>query len=114
MAHGHPISRLGGWDGYVVTEDWNEVRAGQSVWVIRLEPTRGHRRCCSGCGALTAAIHDLEARWVRDLPLFDHRVALIVPRVRVACPQCGPKLEWPPPHPALTELLPGARVLVLS
>lgn len=68
MAHGHPISRLGGWEGYVVTEDWNEIRAGQPVWVIRLEPIRGHRRHCSGCGALSAAIDDLEARRVRDLP----------------------------------------------
>jgi len=25
------------WEGYDVTEDWNEVRAGQSVCVIRLE-----------------------------------------------------------------------------
>ena len=108
MAHGHPISRLGGWEGYVVTEDWNEVRAGQSVWVIRLEPIRGHRRCCSGCGAFSAAIHDLEVRRVRDLPLFEHRVELLVPRVRVACPQCGPKLErlsWLDPYARVTRRL---------
>ena len=37
MAHGHPISRLGRSEGYDLTEDWNEVRAGQSVCVIRLE-----------------------------------------------------------------------------
>jgi transposase len=84
VAQAHPISRLGGWEGYLVTEDWSEVRAGQSVCVIRLEPIRGYPRCCSGCGTLTAAIHDLEDRRVRDLPVFEHRVELIVPRLRAA------------------------------
>jgi transposase len=61
--------------------------------VIRLEPVRERRRCCSGCGRFTTAIHDLEERRVRDLPVFEHAVELIVPRVRVACERCGPKLE---------------------
>jgi len=76
--------------------------------VIRLEPIRGHRRCCSGCGALTAAIHELEERRVRDLPVFEHRVELLVPRVRVACPRCGPKLErlrWLAPYARVTQRL---------
>jgi transposase len=30
---------------------------------------------------------------VRDLPVFEHAVELVVPRVRVACAHCGPKLE---------------------
>jgi len=93
VAHDHPISRLGRWEGYDVAEDWSEVRGGESVYVIRLEPDRGYLRCCSNCGARTAAIHDLVDRRVRDLPVFEHRVELIVPRVRVACPRCGPKLE---------------------
>jgi transposase len=42
---------------------------------------------------LTTAIHDVEERPIRDLPVFEHAVELIVPRVRVACSQCGPKLE---------------------
>jgi hypothetical protein len=83
LAYGHPVSRLGRWEGYVVTEDWNEARAGQSVWVIRLETVRGQPRCCSGCCGSTAAIHDLEERRVSDLPVFEHRVELLVPRVRV-------------------------------
>lgn len=40
MAHGHPISRLGRWEGYIVTEDWTQVRAGESVYVVRFEPWR--------------------------------------------------------------------------
>jgi len=108
VAQAHPISRLGRWEGYDVAEDWNEVRAGESVCVIRLEPVRGYPRCCSSCGAHTAAIHDLVDRRVRDLPVFEHRVELIVPRVRVACPRCGPKLErlsWLAPYARVTQRL---------
>ncbi len=106
MAQAHPMARLGRWEGYEVTEDWNEDRAGLSVCVIRLEPIRGQPRCCSGCGEFTAAVHDLEERRVRDLPVFEHRVELIVPRVRVACARCGPKLEqlsWLAPYARVTQ-----------
>lgn len=93
MAPTHPIAQLGGWEGYAVREDHLESRDGKSWWVIRLEPIRGQRRCCSGCGGFTTAIHDIQERRVRDLPVFEHAVELIVPRVRVACSRCGPKLE---------------------
>lgn len=108
MAQEHPISRLGRWEGYEVIEDWIEARGTQSWWVIRLEALRGIPRCCSGCGAATVAIHDLEERRIRDLPAFEHRVELIVPRVRVACPACGPKLErlaWLAPYARVTQRL---------
>jgi transposase len=102
------ISRLGGWEGYEFEDDWSEVRSGQSWCVIRLAPIRGYRRWCSRCGGCTGAIHDLEERRVRDLPLFEHRVELIVPRVRVACAACGPKLErlsWLDPYARVTRRL---------
>jgi len=108
VAQMQSISRLGGWEGYEVRDDWSEQRLGQSWCVIRLEPVRGRQRCCGGCGRSTAAIHDLEERRVRDLPVFEHRVELIVPRVRVACPSCGPKLErlsWLDPYARVTHRL---------
>jgi transposase len=43
---------------------------------------------------MTPSIHDLEKRRVRDLPIFEVPVELVVPRVRVACASCGPKLAW--------------------
>jgi transposase len=58
------------------------------------------------------AIHDLEERRVRDLPVFESPVELLVPRVRVACPSCGPKLEqltWLDPYARITRRL-GASV----
>jgi transposase len=61
--------------------------------VIRLRPVRRALRICSGCGRATRAIHDLQERRVRDLPVFEHPVELVVPRVRVACAGCGAKLE---------------------
>lgn len=106
MAPEQCISRLGGWEGYELTEQRREERSGQSWYVLRLEPIRDQARCCSGCGAATAAIHDRQPRRVRDLPVFEHRIELVVLRVRVACPRCGPKLE------RLSWLAPYARVTV--
>jgi len=106
VAHDHRISRLGRREGYVITGDWSEVRAGESICRIRLEPVRRHQRCCSG--GSNVAIHDLEEGRVRDQPAFEHRVELRVPRVPVACPRCGPKLErllWLAPYARVTERL---------
>lgn len=108
MAQVHPISRLGRWEGYEVTAQWSELRAGRSWCLIRLEPIRGRWRCCSRCGQFTPAIHDLEERRIRDLPLFEHWVELRVLRVRVECPTCGPKLErlpWLAPYARVTGRL---------
>ena len=108
MAQDQCISRLGGWEGYEVERDWTELRAGQSWCVIRLQPTRGDRRYCSGCGRATTAIHDVEERRVRDLPIFEHRVELRLPRVRVACAHCGPRVEllgWLDPYARVTRRL---------
>lgn len=93
MAQSHPMSRLGSWEGYEVREDRIELRQGRSWCVIELVALAGRRRCCSGCGVGTTVIHDVEERRIRDLPVFEHAVELIVPRIRVECLQCGPKIE---------------------
>jgi transposase len=102
------MSRLGGWEGYEVRDERIEQRDGVSWCVIWLEPVRGQPRCCSGCGRICTAIHDLEERRVRDLPVFEHAVELRMPRVRLACPTCGPKLErlrWLAPYARVTQRL---------
>jgi transposase len=104
VAQDHPMSQLGGWEGYVVEEDYIERRGTRSWCVIRLAPIGRRLRRCSGCGEQIEAIHDVELRRIRDLPVFEHLVELRVPRLRVACPGCGPKLEQ------LTWLEPYARV----
>jgi len=91
-----------------VVEDWQERRDGQSWCVLRLQPVTGWLRQCSHCGESTRAVHDQQERRVRDLPIFEHRVELIVPRLRVACARCGPKLErlsWLEPYARVTRRL---------
>ena len=108
MAQDHPMSQLGGWEGYVVEEEHTEQRGKQSWCVIRLSAVRGRLRCCSGCGNWTLAIHDIQVRRIRDLPVFEHRVELMVPRIRVACPACGPRVEqltWLEPYARVTRRL---------
>ena len=49
---------------------------------------------CQQCGARCDRLHETTVRRVRDLPLFDYRVVLHVPRRRLWCDQCGgPRLE---------------------
>ena len=95
---------LGEWDGYSLgTVGRREVDGEPQVW-IELLPRRGHPRRCSGCGQMIPSIHDSEERWIKDLPILECSTHLLVHRVRVACPCCGPKLE------SLTWLEPYARV----
>ena len=79
MAQDQCIARLGGWEGYAVEADEDEERGGQRWCVIRLRPVAGQRRCCSGCGRAVGAIHDLEERRIRDLPVFESPVELLAP-----------------------------------
>ena len=94
MAPSECISALGGWEGFEVCGYRVEQRAGKPWCVLRLRRVRTARALCSGCGREVAGFHDAEWRAVRDLPLFEYAVELEVPRLRVACPRCGPKLEW--------------------
>jgi transposase len=111
LAYQECIARLGGWEGYEIEHSWEEHRGEQRWCVIRLQPVAGVRRCCSGCGGWTRAIHDREERSVRDLPIFEVPVELLVPRIRVACAHCGPKLEeltWLEPYSRVTRRLAGS------
>ena len=105
------LSKLGGWTGYRVTD--LEYRPGEG-WMgrgkllIRLEPSRKSMRC-SRCGARSQSVHDTTLRRVRDLPILDWDVVLIVPRRRLWCEQCGgphlEELDWLSPHRRVTRRL---------
>ena len=103
---------LGGWEGYTLGtvgrfEAGQDGRRRAEVW-IELHPLRHHPRTCSGCGGLCHAIHDTTERWVDDLPILEADSRLLVHRVRVACPRCGPKLErlsWLEPYARVTTRL---------
>ena len=111
MALVQSIARLLGWESYRFVRAEQEQRETKSWCLIHLEPCQRRRRCCSGCGRLVSAIHDVSERRVRDLPIFDAPVEVVVPRLRLACPDCGPKLEqlaWLPPYARVTQRLADA------
>ena len=90
------IGRLGVWEGYSVVKA-KRYEAGDDgsrprVWV-ELAPIPGRRMTCDGCGRRVAAVHDVSVRVIRDLPLFDAETYIRMPRRRVRCPRCGPKVE---------------------
>lgn len=94
MADAKLIEVLGGWEGYSLgTVGRMATDSSREDVLIELHPLRGHPRRCSGCGQCVTAMHDSEERWVRDLPILDAETWLLVHRVRVDCPDCGPKLE---------------------
>jgi transposase len=104
------LSRLlGGWEGYVLgTVGRRVLDSGRAEVWIELLPRPGHPRRCHGCGRVTTAIHDTEERWVRDLPILDAETRLLVHRVRVNCPNCGPRIEeldWLVAYARLTRRL---------
>lgn len=87
---------LGDWEGYRIGTV-GRFEPGQKgptaqVW-IELLPDPDHRMICSGCGQAVRQVHETTERWVRDLPILDAQTHLLVPRRRVLCPRCGPKLE---------------------
>lgn len=108
MAPEHPISRLGGWEGYDVESCEIELRRGISWCIVQLTVSLQARRWCSGCLRPCQVIHDTEPRRVRDLPVFEHRTVIVFPRVRLACPHCGPRVEllrWLDPYARVTRRL---------
>ena len=111
MALMQSMTRLGSWEGYRLAEVTQEQR-GAVLWcVIRLEPRWRLRRLCSGCGGRVSSIHDATERRVRDLPIFEYPVELVLSRLRVACPRCGPRLEqltWLGRHERVTRRLADA------
>ena len=105
------IAFLGQWEGYSIGRvqrlEPGPGRPRPEVWVD-LRPDEAHPLCCSGCGRRLSRNHDLELRFVRDLPILDAETWLRIPRRRVRCPGCGPKLEhldWLDPYARVTRRL---------
>lgn len=105
------ISFLGRWEGFEVwgveRREKGPLRPRPEVW-IELIGVAGAPLVCSGCGSLFDRAHDVEIRAVRDLPILDAETWLRVPRRRVDCPRCGPKVErldWLAPYARVTRRL---------
>ena len=102
---------FGEWEGYDIDSVARSPRrrgGGSGTVQIWLSPRPGQSGRCSGCGRRVAGVHDMTARLVRDLPILDAETVLVVPRRRLACPRCGPKLErlsWLSPWGRVTTRL---------
>src|SRR5690606_36116339 len=104
------LEKLGCWSGYRLERVvWPESDTGTVE--LHLKPT-AKVMYCQRCGAKCKQVHETVNRRVRDLPLFQHRVVLVVPRRRVWCEQCGgPQLErlsWLSRYQRLTDRLADA------
>jgi transposase len=113
LSGGDATEWLGGWEGYRV--EAIERREGPQVWIFLGRVPRGTAMICDGCGQAAERVHDVETRVVRDLPILDAATWLSVPRRRVACRGCGPRLErlsWLDRHARVTRRL-GASVVRL-
>lgn len=109
MSGSESIEILGCWEGYSIGTvgrfEAGEQGPEAQVW-IELLPRRDRERICSGCERPVEATHDIEERWIRDLPILDAQTWLLVHRCRVLCPHCGPRLEhleWLAPYSRYTR-----------
>jgi len=96
MAYEEITVLLGGWAGFHLADVRREgVTAQRPVprIVLTLEPVPGEARRCGRCGEVVTEVHDVTPREVRDLPILDAETWLVLPRVRVRCPRCGPTVE---------------------
>ena len=110
MPWGQSTNILTGWERYRVkrVERIEPADAGGKPRVeVTLERESRTFRC-SGCGQETTKVHEVVVRCIRDLPILDAETHVWVPRYRVACPTCGPKLEtlpWLSPWERVTKRL---------
>ncbi len=99
MSDSESIAFLGQWEGFSVASAERREPCPERPWAevrIALQADPGRPLRCSGCGGTGEQVHDVTERWIRDLPLLDAETWLRVPRRRVACPRCGPRLETVP------------------
>ncbi len=86
------LQSLGCWTGYKLQRV--ELPQGDSRTLTLHLKAVGKVMLCQHCGCRCDRLHESTVRRVRDLPLFDYRVVLHVPRRRLWCDQCGgPRLE---------------------
>ena len=95
MTNSELTALLGGWEGYSIesVERREDEDCEKPQLRISLSPVPGTAMTCSGCGRKRLTLHDVYERTIRELPVFEAECVLLVKRRRVACPDCGPKLE---------------------
>jgi len=91
----HEVRRI-----HFLDEEGTPTGCDAKVSEVIVELTRTTKRFCCQCGRVFKRYYDVQERLVRDLPWGPwSKVYLLVPRFRVACPDCGvtaEPLEWIP------------------
>lgn len=102
------IALLGEWRGYELVGVRREPSPGGGEQVLLRLCSDRSSGACSACGQIVDEVHDYSWRYIRDLPLLGASTVLVVQRRRLACPDCGPKLEaldWLHPYARVTRRL---------
>ena len=92
------------WEGFQVVDLQVDTDAVHITLIA--DPARLPQ--CSGCGRGEMAIHEYCRRRIRDLPMVGKAVHLEITVRRVACPDCGQRMEavsWLDRHARLTRRL---------
>ena len=85
-----------------------ELDAGPDLVQITLAADSSQPLRCSGCQRAGLPVHEYCRRRIRDLPMLGRTVLLHVTLRRVACPDCGARMEavpWLDRHARLTRRL---------
>lgn len=92
------------WEGFQVVD----LQVDPDTVHITLVADPAQPPQCSGCKRSDAAIHEYCQRHIRDLPMVGKAVHLQVTVRRLACPDCGQRMEavcWLDRHARLTRRL---------
>ncbi|MEJ7746125.1 MAG: ISL3 family transposase [Luteimonas sp.] len=92
------------WEGFHVSD----LQVGPDLVQITLAANPAQPLRCGGCQRPGLPVHEHCPRRLRDLPMFGKAVLLHVTLRRVACPDCGSRMEsvpWLDRHSRLTRRL---------
>lgn len=92
------------WEGFQVVD----LDAGPDLVQITLQADPAQALRCGGCQRTGLPVHEYCRRRIRDLPMLGRTVLLHVSLRRVACPDCGTRMEsvsWLDRHARLTRRL---------
>lgn len=92
------------WEGFHVCD----LQVGPDLVQITLQADPAQPLLCSGCQRRGFPVHEHCRRRLRDLPMLGKAVLLHVTLRRVACPDCGTRVEsvsWLDRHARLTRRL---------
>jgi transposase len=95
------------WEGFHVVD----LRVGPELIEITLGADPAKPLRCSGCQRAGLPVHERCRRRIRDLPMLGRAVLLHVAQRRVACPDCGSRMEavpWLDRHARLTRRMADA------